>query len=74
MSKNKKRKNTSQPKSIKAALDKAYSIGYSKGWNDAYNVPRHVGARAAAAFGYDRGVRNRRRSDTYAKRFNKAKA
>ena len=73
MSKNKKKK-PSQKVTLRAAIDKAYSIGYSKGWNDAYNVPRTVGARAAAAFGYDRGVRNRRRSDTYVKRFNKAKA
>ena len=73
MSKSKKQK-AAQPKGIKAALDKAYTIGYSKGWNDAYNIPRATGSRVAAAIGYDRGVRNHRRSDTYVKRFNKAKA
>ena len=73
MSKSKKQK-SAHPKGMRAALDKAYGIGYSKGWNDAYNIPRTTGSRVAAAIGYDRGVRNHRRSDVYIKRFNKVKA
>lgn len=49
----------------------AYDIGYSKGWNDAYTIPKRVGAKTAAAYGYKKGISHRRRSDKYIKQYNR---
>ena len=44
----------------------AYDIGYKRGWDDAYCIPKRASARAAAARGFKKGVTNRYRSDKYA--------
>ena len=54
-------------------LTKAYDIGYKRGWDDAYDVPKRVGARTAAACGYKKGLKNRKKADTYTERYNKGK-
>ena len=51
---------------IKKDRDAAYDIGFQCGWDEAYNVPKRYGTRAAAARGFKKGVVNRYRSDKYA--------
>lgn len=47
----------------------AYDIGYAKGWDNAYTIPKRVGAKTAAAYGYKKGLTNRRKSDKYNKQY-----
>ncbi len=47
----------------------AYDIGYAKGWDDAYTIPKCVGSKTAAAYGYKKGLTNRRKSDKYNKQY-----
>ena len=47
-------------------LDTAYDIGFQKGWNEAYSIPKRVGAKRAAAKGFGKGISNRYRADKYA--------
>ena len=47
----------------------AYDIGYARGWDDSYDIPKRFGARTAAAYGYKKGARNRQRSDKYTKQY-----
>ena len=47
-------------------IDAAYDIGFQKGWNEAYNIPKRSGARAAASKGFKKGIVNRYRADKYA--------
>lgn len=47
----------------------AYDIGYKRGWDDCYEIPNRVGARTAAAYGYRKGAKNRRKSDKYTKQY-----
>lgn len=56
-------------KSYKEDMTTAYRIGYSRGWDDAYDIPKRVGSRLVAGFGYQRGVRNRKRADAYTKQY-----
>lgn len=51
----------------------AYDIGYSRGWNDAYDVPKRFGAKTTAAYGYKKGLANRRKSDKYIKQYDRRK-
>ena len=51
----------------------AYDIGYSRGWNDAYDVPKGFGSKTAAAYGYKKGLTNRRKSDKYIKQYDRRK-
>lgn len=51
----------------------AYDIGYSRGWNDAYDVPKRFGSKTAAAYGYKKGLTNRRKSDKYIKQYDRRK-
>ena len=53
----------------KKDLKKAYSIGYRMGWDDAIDVPDRVGAKSAAARGYKKGIKNRKKSDKYIGRY-----
>ena len=46
-------------------LRTAYDVGYAKGWDDSYVIPKRVGAKVAAAYGYKKGLRNRRLHDKY---------
>lgn len=54
-------------------LDNAYSIGYRKGWEDAYAVPKRVGAKSKAAKGYKHALCDRKKSDKYVAILNKGK-
>ena len=47
----------------------AYDIGYKRGWDDAYDIPKRVGARTAAAYGYKKGAKQRVKSDKYIKQY-----
>ena len=47
-------------------IDAAYDIGFQKGWNEAYSIPKRSGARASAAKGFKKGIANRYRADKYA--------
>lgn len=51
----------------------AYDIGYKRGWDDCYDIPNRVGARTAAAYGYRKGAKNRRKSDKYIKQYERRK-
>ena len=48
----------------------AYDIGYTRGWDDAYDIPKRVGSKTAAAYGYKKGLRNRKRADKYTNQYN----
>ena len=56
-------------KTYKSDLQKAYGIGYGKGWEDSYNIPKRFGAKLAAVYGYKKGVSNRRKSDKYVSQY-----
>ena len=49
----------------------AYDIGYKRGWDDCYEIPNRVGARTAAAYGYRKGAKNRRKSDKYTNQYHR---
>lgn len=55
--------------SYKSDLRKAYEIGYAKGWEDTYDVPKRVGAKTWATYGYKKGLTNRRKADKYTKQY-----
>ena len=52
-----------------ADLRTAYDVGYKRGWDDAYDIPKRVGAKTAAAYGYQKGIKNRVKSDKYIKQY-----
>lgn len=58
-------------KSYFGDLRQSYDVGYSRGWDDAYDIPDRFGAKFAAAIGYRKGVKNRKKSDNYIKQYNK---
>lgn len=60
-------------KNYKSDLRKAYDIGYAQGWDTSYDIPKRIGAKTAAAYGFKKGIRNRRKSDKYTKQYNKHK-
>lgn len=60
-------------KSYKNDILTAYGIGYVKGWDDSYNIPKRFGATTAAAYGYKKGIKNHRKSDKYTSNYNKNK-
>ena len=49
----------------KADIDEAYGVGYVKGWEDAYSIPDRFGAKTAAAHGYKKGIKSRKKADKY---------
>lgn len=53
----------------KSDVSEAYDIGYARGWDDAYDVPERFGARIAAAYGYRKGIKHRRKTDKYTKQY-----
>ena len=55
----------------KSDIRTAYDIGYSKGWDDAYDIPKRFGAKTAAAYGYKKGIKCRYKSDKYIKQYNR---
>ena len=58
-------------KSYMGDLRRSYDIGYSRGWDDAYDIPDRFGAKLVAGFGYRKGISNRKKSDKYIKQYNK---
>ena len=54
-------------------LSKAYDLGYQRGWEEAHTIPNRLGAKTAAAYGYKKGVRNRKKSDKYIAQYNKGR-
>ena len=63
-----RKKNSSRAarrRTYKEDIQRAYDVGYSKGWDDAYSIPKRVGAVTVASYGFRKGARNRRRSDRY---------
>lgn len=52
-------------------IRKAYDIGYSKGWDDAYTIPNRFGSKLVAGFGYMKGYKNRYKADKYTAQYNK---
>ena len=61
----------SYAKNYKTDLSTAYGVGYRRGWDDAYTIPRRLGSSITSAVGYNRGFVNRRKSDKYTSRYNK---
>ena len=51
---------------VKSDKNTAYDVGFKRGWEEAYNIPKRASARSAAAQGFKKGVVNRYRSDKYA--------
>lgn len=56
-------------KRYKEDIRTAYDLGYSKGWEDAYKVPKRFGSTSVAAYGYKNGIKNRYKSDKYVKQY-----
>ncbi len=53
----------------KSDIRDAYDIGYARGWDDAYDIPKRFGAKTAAAYGYRKGIKCRHKSDKYTKQY-----
>ena len=53
----------------KSDVRAAYDIGYARGWDDAYDVPKRFGGKTAAAYGYRKGIKYRRKTDKYTKQY-----
>lgn len=49
----------------------AYDVGYKRGWDDAYDIPKRVGAKTAAAYGYKKGIKCRIKTDKYTNQYNR---
>lgn len=56
-------------KRYKEDIQTAYRLGYSKGWEDAYKIPKRFGAKSAATYGYKNGIKNRYKSDKYIRQY-----
>ena len=56
-------------KTYKSELQKAYAIGYARGWEDTYDISKKVGANMAAIHGYKKGLANRKKADKYTKQY-----
>ena len=54
-----------------ADIRTAYDKGYARGWDDAYDIPKRIGAKTAAAYGYKKGLAKRRKADKYTKQYNR---
>ena len=53
----------------KTDIRTAYDIGYAKGWDDAYEIPKRFGAKTAAAYGYKKGLKQRYKTDKSIKQY-----
>lgn len=49
----------------------SYDIGYSRGWDDAYDIPSRFLCKLAAGIGYRNGVKSRHKSDKAIKQHEK---
>ena len=48
---------------------KTYGKKYGADLRTAYDIPKRVGAKTAAAYGYQKGIKNRVKSDKYIKQY-----
>ena len=55
----------------KTDIRTAYDIGYARGWDDAYDIPKRFGSKTAAAYGYKKGIKSRHKTDKYTKQYNR---
>ena len=55
----------------KGDIRTAYDVGFSKGWDAAYDIPNRFFAKIAAACGYRKGVKCRYKADRYIKQYNR---
>ena len=46
----------------------------AKGWDDAYLIPKRMGARSKAAEGYKKGIKSRMIVDKYMAQYNQGKS
>ncbi len=74
MSKTMKEKKPRQMSRRKSDLKDAYDIGFAKGWDDAYLIPKRMGARSKAANGYKKGIKSRMIVDKYMAQYNQGKS
>ena len=58
-------------KSYGSDLRTAYDIGYKRGWDDSYDIPKRLGSKTAASWGYRKGITHRKRSDKYIAQYNR---
>lgn len=56
-------------KKYKSDIRSAYDIGYARGWEGAYDIPKRVGAKTAAAKGFKKGLKTRKVSDKYIQQY-----
>lgn len=70
----KKNSGTRQMSRRKSDLMDAYDIGFAKGWDDAYLIPKRMGARSKAAEGYKKGIKSRMIVDKYMAQYNQGKS
>ena len=58
-------------KKYKDDIRDAYDIGYAKGWDNAYEIPKRVGSKTAATIGFRKGIGNRHKADKYVRQYNR---
>lgn len=52
-------------KRYRLELRSAYDVGYASGWDNAYALPKRIGAKTSAAKGFKRGLSERKKADKY---------
>ena len=52
-------------------MREAYDIGFARGWEDTYELPKRAGAKKVASKAYKEGARNHQRSDKYISKYKK---
>ena len=57
--------------SYKSDIIDAHDIGYAMGWDNAYNIPDKLFAKTVASYGFRKGMRDKFRTDKYAKTYQK---
>jgi hypothetical protein len=58
-------------KSYKRDIVDAHDIGYALGWDYAFDIPDRFLAKTVAAYGFRKGMCNKRRIDKYNKTYQK---
>lgn len=67
--KNKSKQSKSNGRKYKSDIRDAYDIGYARGWDNAYDIPKRFGSTTVAAHGYKKGIKCRRKTDKYTKQY-----
>lgn len=58
-------------KRYQADLRSAYDVGYARGWDNAYALPKRIGTKTFAAKGFKRGLSERKKADKYLNRYHR---